>query len=164
MVDSDAGQEGESRPPTLEDLLHLCSELNRLGAKYIVVDGMAIIRLGFARATEGIDLLVDSSPENQELVRQALMTLPDRAVREMTMTDLDEYQVIRIADEIVVDLMKSACIAYPEASQSIEWEKIEGVSIPFASARLLWKMKQAPRAKDEVDRVFLRALLEKENG
>ena len=76
MVDSDAGQEGESRPPTLEDLLHLCSELNRLGAKYIVVGGMAIIRLGFARATEDIDLLVDSSPENQELVRQALMTLP----------------------------------------------------------------------------------------
>jgi Nucleotidyl transferase of unknown function (DUF2204) len=165
VVDSDAGKEAESRPPTLEDLLHLCSELNRVGAKYIVIGGMAIIRLGFVRATEDIDLLVDSSPENQELVRQALMTLPDQAVREMTMTDLDDYRVIRVADEIVVDLMKSACgIAYPEASQSIEWEKIEGVPIPFASARLLWKLKQAPRAKDEIDRVFLRALLEKENG
>jgi hypothetical protein len=165
VVDSDAGQEGESRPPTLEDLVHLCSELNRVGAKYIVVGGMAIIRLGFARATEDIALLVDSSPENQELVRRALMTLPDQAVREMTMTDLDDYQVIRIADEIVVDLMKSACgIAYSEASHSIEWEKIEGVPIPLATARLLWKLKQAPRAKDEIDRAFLRSLLEKENG
>jgi hypothetical protein len=72
VVDSDAGKEAESRPPTLEDLLHLCSELNRVGAKYIVIGGMAIIRLGFVRATEDIDLLVDSSPENQELVRQAL--------------------------------------------------------------------------------------------
>lgn len=165
MVDSDAGQEGESRPPSLGDLLHLCRELNRVGAKYIVIGGMAIIRLGFARATEDIDLLVDSSPENQELVRQALMTLPDQAVREMTLTDLDVYQVIRIADEIVVDLMKSACgIAYREASQSIEWESIEGVSIPFASAQLLWKLKQAPRAKDEIDRAFLRTLLEQEDG
>jgi Nucleotidyl transferase AbiEii toxin, Type IV TA system len=165
VVDSDAGQEGESRPPSLGDLLHLCRELNRVGAKYIVIGGMAIIRLGFARATEDIDLLVDSSPENQELVRQALMTLPDQAVREMTLTDLDEYQVIRIADEIVVDLMKSACgIAYREASQSIEWESIEGVSIPFASAQLLWKLKQAPRAKDEIDRAFLRTLLEQEDG
>jgi hypothetical protein len=88
------------------------------------------------------------------------MALPDQAVREMTETDLDHYQVIKVADEIVVDLMKSACgIAYPEASRNIEWDNVEGVLIPFASAELLWKMKQAPRAKDEIDRSFLRALL-----
>src|SRR4029450_12793770 len=96
VVDSDAGKEADSRPPTLEDLLHLCSELNRVGSKYIVIGGMAIIRLGFVRATEAIDLLVDSSPENQELVRQALMTLPDQAVREMHVPDLDDYRVIRV--------------------------------------------------------------------
>lgn len=165
MVDPNAGREGESRPPTLEDLLHLCRGLNQAGAKYIVIGGMAIIHLGFIRATEDIDLLVDSSPQNQELVRQALMTLPDQAVREMTETDLDEYQVVRIADEIVVDLMKTACgIAYSEASRGTEWAEVEGVAIPFASAKLLWKLKQAPRAKDEIDRAFLRALLEEEDG
>jgi hypothetical protein len=160
VVDSDAGGKDQSRPPTLEDLLHLCRELNSAGAKYIVIGGMAVIRLGFVRATEDIDLLIDSSPGNQLKIRQALMALPDQAVREMTETDLDHYQVIKVADEIVVDLMKSACgIAYPEASRGIEWDTVEGVRIPFASAELLWKMKQAPRAKDEIDRSFLRAFL-----
>jgi hypothetical protein len=65
-----------------------------------------------------------------------------------------------VADEIVVDLMKeSGGIGYREASSCIEWATVEGVQIPFASAGLLWKLKQAPRAKDEVDRSFLRALL-----
>ena len=74
--------------------------------------------------------------------------------------DLDDYQVVRVADEIVVDLMKSACgVTYAEASENIEWANIEGVSIPFAGAKLLWKLKQAPRAKDEIDRSFLRTLL-----
>jgi len=40
VVDSDAGPEDQSRPPTLEDLLHLCRELNRAEAKYIVIGGM----------------------------------------------------------------------------------------------------------------------------
>ncbi len=160
MVDSDASGEDQSRPPTLEDLLHLCRELNGAGASYIVIGGMAIIHLGFTRATEDIDLLVDPSPENQSKIRKALMALPDQAVRKMTERDLDDYQVVRIADEIVVDLMKSACgVGYPEASGSIEWANVEGVPIPFASAELLWKLKQAPRAKDEIDRSFLRALL-----
>ncbi|MFH1574538.1 MAG: hypothetical protein ABIG68_11175, partial [Acidobacteriota bacterium] len=67
---------------------------------------------------------------------------------------------VRVADEIVVDLLKEACgVCYPEASRSIEWANIDGVPIPFASAELLWKLKQAPRAKDEIDRSFLRALL-----
>jgi len=160
VVDSDAGGEDQSRPPTLEDLLLLCRELNHAGARYIVIGGMAIIHLGFTRATEDIDLLVDSSPENQSKIRQALMALPDQAVREMAESDLDDYQVVRVADEIVVDLMKSACgVSYLEASASIEWADVEGVPIPFASADLLWKLKQAPRAKDEIDRSFLRVLL-----
>ena len=57
--------------------------------------------------------------------------------------------------------MKEACgIPYSQASGGIEWTEIEGVRIPFAGAQLLWELKQAPRAKDEIDRSFLRALLD----
>lgn len=160
MVCANAGRESESRPPTLEDLLHLCRELKRNGAEYIVIGGMAIIHLGFVRATEGIDLLVDPAPENQSRIRQALMTLPDQAVRQMGETDLEDYQVVRIADEIVVDLMKSACgVSYAKAAPGIAWAEIQGVAVPFASAELMWRLKQSPRAKDEIDRSFLRELL-----
>jgi hypothetical protein len=148
------------RPPEQADLVSLCRELNERGARYIVVGGMAIIQQGFVRATEDIDLLIEKSQGNQERVRAALETLPDKAVREMTPTDLENYLVVRVLDEIVVDLMLQACgISYDEAEAEIERVVIDGVEIPFASAQLLWKMKQTVREKDELDRQFLRMKL-----
>jgi hypothetical protein len=121
---------------------------------------MAIIQAGFGRATNDIDLLIDTSQDNQDRVRKALMALPDQAVRDMTPDDLEKYVVVRVADEIVVDLMKSACgITYAEASQMIGEAEIEGVRIPFANARLLWLTKDTVRDKDKVDRAFLAQLL-----
>lgn len=76
--------EGElSRPPDERDLVDLARELNRLGALYIVIGGVAINRLGFIRATEDVDLLIDRSKQNQALVKRALEILPDKAIREL---------------------------------------------------------------------------------
>ena len=52
MVAKDDDPPLESRPPVLEDLTHICSELNARGARYVVVGGMAVIQAGFVRATE----------------------------------------------------------------------------------------------------------------
>ena len=146
-----------SRTPEQNDLVKLCAALNAQNALYIVVGGMAIIQQGFLRATEDIDLLLENSRENQARVRKALEILPDQAVREMDETDLDEYGVVRVADEIVVDLMLSACgIAYEDAaSDEIESVVLQGVPIPFASAKLLLRTKQTYRDKDIPDRIFL---------
>jgi hypothetical protein len=38
----------------------------------------------------------------------ALATLPDNAVRDLQPGELQQYTVIRVADEILVDLMRSA--------------------------------------------------------
>jgi hypothetical protein len=160
VVDSDDGAAAESRPPVLADLLGLCRELNREGAKYIVVGGMAVIQAGFVRATEDIDLLIETSAENVERVRRALMTLPDGAIGEMGPDDVNRYVVVRIADEIVVDLMKAACgLGYDEALWGIETVTIEGVPIPFAGPPLLLRLKQTVREKDRLDRMFLEELL-----
>ncbi len=150
----------ESRPPTLEDLVSLCKNLNTQGAKYIVIGGMAIIQQGFVRATEDIDLLVDVSQENQEKIKSALSYLPDKAVLEVRPEDLNKYVVVRIADEIVIDLMKSACgVEYLEAQKDIVLVNIEGIEIPFANPQLLFKLKQSVREKDSLDRLFLERLL-----
>ena len=163
MVDTNDGQASESRPPSLTDLLKLCQGLNDAGASYIVIGGMAMVQVGFVRATEDIDLLIDPSAENQERVRRALMLLPDQAVRDMAASDVDEYTVVRVADEIVVDLMKSACgIEYDEARAGVTFVDIEGVKIPFASHDLLWKLKQTRREKDQLDLLFLKELLKKQ--
>lgn len=143
MVDPDDGPVPEARPPSLADLVSLCRSLNDQCARYIVIGGMAIIQAGFVRATEDIDLLIDTSSENVERVRRALMTLPDRAVRDMANDDLERYVVVRVADEFVVNLMKAACgIAYEEAGRMVDIVSIEGVPIPFATPELLWRMKQ----------------------
>jgi len=160
LADQDDGKTPESRPPTVEDLVKLCRSLNSAGAKYIVIGGMAVIQAGFVRATADIDLLVDAAPVNQEKIRAALMELPDQAVRDMHPDDLDNYMVVKVADEIVVDLMKAACgINYEEASKSILSVKIEDTIIPFASAELLLRLKNTVREKDKMDRIFLEQLL-----
>ena len=73
----DADPPLEARPPLLGDLVSLCRDLNREGACYVVIGGMAVIQAGFVRATNGVDLLIDTSPENQERVRRALMALSE---------------------------------------------------------------------------------------
>ena len=160
MVDGDDGAPLESRPAGLSDLISLCQNLNREGAQYVVIGGMEIIQAGLTRATEDIDLLVSTAPENLQRVRRALLELPDQAIRDMTDDDLDKYVVVRVADEIIVDLMKSACgVEYAEASGMVDVATIDGVPIPFANLELLWKTKQTLRDKDRPDRAFLAALL-----
>lgn len=145
-----------SRPAVRDDLIRICRELNAQGARYIVVGGFAVIHHGFLRATEDIDLLVEGSPENQSRVKKALEILPDKAIRELVDDDLRNYLVVRVADDVLVDLMLAACgIGYEEASKEIETITIQGVSIPFASPGLLLRMKQTHREKDVLDRMFL---------
>jgi len=104
---------------------------------------MAVIQHGFVRATEDIDLLVDASENNEKKLRKALLYLPDKAVNELKDNDIENFTVVRVADEIVIDLMKSACgIEYKEASKSILHIDISGLTIPFASIELLLQMNK----------------------
>lgn len=156
-----SGAEQSPRTPERGDLSRLCAELNRFGARYIVVGGFAIIEAGFPRLTGDVDLLVDTSPENEQRVFEALRSLPDKAVNELDPGDIEKFTVVRVGDEILVDLMKSGCgVDYAEAIKDAVWREIEGVKIPFASPATLWRMKQTHREKDIPDRIFLRQLLE----
>jgi len=80
MDEPDAGakpdpKDLEPRPPLEADLVALCRELNRRGARYIVVGGFAVITAGLARATGDIDLVVAADRENEAKVFSALSTL-----------------------------------------------------------------------------------------
>ncbi len=149
-----------TRVPNDADLVSLARELNRLGVAYVVVGGFAINRLGFVRATEDIDLLIARDRTNQALVKQALEILPDRAIRELGDEDIAQWVVVRVNDDITVDLMTEACgVRFEDAVGGIETELIDGVSIPFAGAELMLKMKQGTREKDSTDRSFLQQLI-----
>ncbi len=158
MADDRPSDELTCREPTVEDLRELCRALNDRGAQYVVVGGFAIRAAGYIRSTMDVDVMVADDYENQARVFAALATLPDHAASELQPGELQEYDVIRVADEILVDVMRSAGgIDYAEAAADIVIHHVDGVSIPFASPRLLWRMKVVThREKDAADLVFLR--------
>lgn len=164
MDDQDTGSQEnlEPRPPEQDDLAAICQALNEQQARYLVIGGFAMIHCGFPRLTGDIDILIDTSPENEKAVFRALESLPDKAVRELDPGDVSKYVVVRVADEIVVDLMQSASgITYEDASNEVNIREVGGVPIPFASPRLLWRMKvNTHRAKDARDLAFLRGYFE----
>jgi hypothetical protein len=112
-----------TRVPTDADLVSLARELNRLGVAYVVIGGFAINRLGFVRATEDIDLLIARDKANQALVKKALEILPDGAIKELGDDDIAQWVVVRVNDDITVDLMTEACgVRFEDAGDGIEME------------------------------------------
>ena len=151
-----------SRAPELEDLVRLCAALNDAGARYLLIGGFAVILHGLVRTTKDVDLLVDPSVDNVRALKRALATLPDNAASLMEDHEVAKYGLVRVADEIVVDLMAKACnITYDEAiAAGVETCDLEGVLVPVAGPELLFRMKDTARESDRSDRRFLALLIE----
>jgi diphthamide synthase (EF-2-diphthine--ammonia ligase) len=158
----DAPDRGDSRAPEFEDLVALCRSLEREGVRYILIGGFAVILHGLVRTTKDIDLLVDPSEENVRAIKRALGTLPDNAAALVADGDVASYRVVRVADEIVVDLLAEACgISWAEAIASgTATSPILIVSVPVAGKELLVRMKQTVRESDKADVHFLRMRIE----
>jgi len=98
-------------------------------------------------------------------IKRALRILEDHAVDDVEDTDVARYAVVRVADEIVVDLMALACgIDYSDAARDIQNLTIEGVLIPLASPATLIRTKNTVRPSDAADRLYLEELLRAEHG
>jgi hypothetical protein len=55
-------------------------------------------------------------------------------VRELEPGEVSRYTVVRVADEVIVDLMRSACgITYDEAKSAVQVVEVDGVPIPVAT-------------------------------
>ncbi len=156
------GKEAGTRPPTIEDLKAICTHLNAAGAKYALIGGLAVNYYGFPRATQDIDFLVDSSEENIVKIKQALDFLPEGASRDLRPDDVLVYSIVRVADEIVIDLIGSVGDVDFNAI-GIERGFIDGVPVPIADLDTLIKTKQGLREKDKIDLQFL-LMLKAERG
>ncbi len=150
----------KSRIPTIADLVIMCRSLNKHEAKYIVIGGLAVAHHGYMRATGDIDLLVDPSPANIEKIRTALSYLPDQAVLDVKPEDVRQYTVVRIGDELTVDLMEKACdVTYEQAKEDIDGLVINNVHVPFLGVKTLILTKRSIRPQDVMDRQFLQEKL-----
>lgn len=101
--------------------------------------------------------------ENVARVRQALRILEDHAVDDVADDDVAHYTVVRVADEVVVDLMARAFgLDYAAAAQDVESFTIHGVEVPVASLETFVRTKDTIRPSDAADRTFLSELLRAE--
>ncbi len=150
-----------AREPQLDDLARLARSLNAHRVRYVLIGGFAVIAHGGARTTKDIDLLIDPGPENVARVREALRILEDNAVGEVGDDDVARYSVVRVADEIVVNLMARACgVDYVEASRDAVVVRFADVPVPVASPATLLRTKNTLRPGDAADRQYLRALID----
>jgi len=145
----------ENRP-----LLRVCTLLNATGARYLVAGAYAMILNSIIRATEDVDILIEDSPDNFRRVIEGLSQLADGAARELTPQDFVENVVVKIADEIEVDVSTRAwTVSYAEAIGNAQTVIIEGVQIPYLSLPDLIRSKQTYRDQDKADVERLRRLL-----
>jgi hypothetical protein len=152
-----------SREPQIEDLARIGHALNAAGARYLLIGGFAVIARGGARTTKDIDLLIDPAPDNVARIRQALGILADKAVNDVADDDVARYAVVRVADEVVIDLMASACgVDYAAAVTDAQTLTLNGVAIPTPSLETLIQTKDTLRPSDIADRRYLEALLNEE--
>lgn len=149
----------EVRPPTLEDVRTICRALQEAGARYVLIGGFAVILHGGERTTKDIDLLVDPGPENVERLKRALSVLEDGAAGEIDSGDLQKYRVVRVADEVMVDLLAAACaVTWAEANETALRIDLDGTPVVVADADTLIRTKRTIRPSDAADRAFLEAL------
>lgn len=148
-----------ARAPEPDDLVRICRALNLAGAEYVLIGGFAVMAHGAGRFTKDIDLLINDAPENVARVKRALAVLADNAAADVADTDVRDYAVVRVADEVLVDLMGRACgLSYDDVVKDVERMEFDGVPVPVASAATLIRTKDTYRPQDAIDRAFLAGL------
>ena len=131
--------------------------------EYILIDGQAVRLNGFLRTTEDVDVLIRASRENGERVKRALSFLPSSG-------DLDpdwfvstgeEVENIRIADDLIVDLLFAANGETYESMLPFVTEiDVDGVPVRLLNIDGLLRTKTDYRQKDLLDKQALRSIQE----
>ena len=104
---------------------------------------------------------MEDSEENLKRVIAALSEMEDGAAKELTPRDLLENVIVKIADEVEVDVSRSAWrISFNDAIGSALKVEIDGVDVPYVDLKTLIATKETPRERDRADIVGLKRLLE----
>lgn len=150
-----------SRPASLEDLKLLLRALNDHGAEYMLIGGYALAAHGYQRATTDIDLVVPSTLQSGQRIKQALLVLPDQAARQIEPEWFEQGENIRVADAFVVDILLNANGHTYEALHSyLEIVVLDGIPVKTINLEGLLLTKQTMREKDVADRIIIERALE----
>lgn len=148
-------------------LLDLLRRFQQEGVAYVLVGGHAVRLNGFNRNTEDIDILLPSSLENGRKVIRALSFLPSSAELDAAWfaPPSDEPENIRVADELLIDLLFAANgQTYESLAPHVRTIEVDGVQIRTLDIEGLLKTKTDYRDKDRIDREALMRLRDQLQG
>jgi len=150
-----------ARPATLDDLKKLLAALHKERADYLLIGAYALLAHGYPRATVDIDLIVPARRDAAEPIRRALLVLADRSARELAPEWFEEGEGIRLADEIVVDLVFRTCGETFETLRPFEITiDLDGVPLRTVNLEGLLRTKQSGRERDVSDRRIIEQALQ----
>jgi len=136
------------------------------GVEFVLVGGLAVTLQGYVRFTEDVDMLIESSHHNIELLLTTLENWGEGFARELSVDDFtDEEGAIRIVEETEqcqIDLFtRISGRKYADVLSDADSFLLHGRVIYFASklSLIAWKEKSA-REKDRLDAMALQELIE----
>lgn len=143
------------------DLRRLLQRFQDEGVEYVLVGGFAVRMNGFLRLTEDIDVLLPRSIENGRRVIKSLNFLDSARDLDPEWFDppVDEPENIRVADDLLIDLLFAANgETFESLKPHMRRVDLDGTEIVTLDIDGLLKTKTAYRDKDKIDRLALEAV------
>jgi hypothetical protein len=141
-----------------DPLLKLFARFQDEGVEYVLIGGQAVRLNGFVRATEDIDVLLRATRGNGEKVKRAMSFLVSSAELDPGWFEPtgEEIENIRVADELIVDLLFAANgETYETVQPFIREVVIESTRIRVLNIDGLLRTKTDYREKDVLDKQVL---------
>lgn len=147
----------------LNKILHIIKTLQKEQVDFVVVGGIAVILYGMPRTSEDLDIILEMSQKNINLLRSALRKLfNDDDIKEITYEELEEYAVIRYVspDDDVIDIIAKMGESFDYNSINFQDIDIDGIIFKIATPETLIQMKSDTyREKDTLDILYLKEYL-----
>lgn len=131
--------------------------LARRGVRFKIVGGVALNLVGLPRATQDLDLFVEPDSENIGNLRQALHDVfDDTSIDEISAEDLagpyPAIQYVPPTGGFHIDILSRLGEAFDYAAIETELHDVEGIQVPVATPRMLFRMKcNTVRMQDRAD-------------
>ncbi|MEP0546785.1 MAG: nucleotidyltransferase [Rhodothermales bacterium] len=146
----------------MDTFASLLAALGRAGVDFVVVGGLAVAFVGYARVTDDVDILVDADPANLRSMLDVLTGFGEGAAAELSPDDFPmEEGCVRVAETFDLDIFtQMSGLTYADLLLQTATQEVEGVPIRHLTAEGLLRLKtDSLRPKDQLDVAALRAIL-----
>jgi hypothetical protein len=135
------------------------------GVDFAVVGGVAISMNGYVRATEDVDIVVNSAPENLRKLLQSLLPWGEGWARELKVEDFSiEAGAIRLIEDFSLDMfviMREKTL--DDFRPRLRFLETAGVRIPYLAPEDLVFLKEGSwREKDKFDVQAMKEIIARE--